>query len=366
MAIIAHEVYDDSLYFNCVKSSNGDLHTLDESIIGSFFRPIPSKDIIDTLVAQLEGAKIPAFFENAPVVNINEVTFNTTGFPKVCKEQFVALVKLFNYFAKDMGNLEVGCIILHHETHGIRFVVPYQTVTPGSVGWDTSQVKLVSDLVTGVTRSILDWYEEGWNSLGCAHSHNTMKLSTPSSTDDTRELPWSGWYLLLSSFEWFPNQVLPNFVITTTITVNKKRYTAQPEWCLESPIITEEDWNSFDFSPTVLTFVNRSFARTSFSGFTYQGHATQKTYGVSWQTSPNFVQRESLVRQLIDGVMRAAKRNAISPATVEEMLVSAFFEHFPQYSLDFFNDSLDEEPSKEPLLITGTSDADDPFFFSDY
>lgn len=373
MAIVDHEIVGNSVVFNCVKDVNGKLYSVEESIVGSFFKPIDIKDLNDTLQAQLEGNNIPLFFQNAPVVDVEKVVFNTTGFPKVPKEQFVAITKLFNYYAKDMGSLEVGCMILVHELNGIRFVVPQQTVSSGSVGWNTSQVTTVADLVTGVTRSILDWYEEGWNSLGCAHSHNTMKLSTPSSTDDARELPWSGWYLLLSSFEWHPNEVVPKFVITTTITVNKKRYSVQPEWCLESPTISEEDWHRFNFAETVLSLINRytprfSFGHGNFFNY-YGGHATQKNYLASWSSTHN--QGELSVSRLIQRMMTIAKHENIPPNTLEEYIVEAFFDHFPQYSLDFLNDPLDVEESpdvtgKEPLLITGSPDIDDPFFFADY
>lgn len=153
------------------------------------------------------------------------------SFPKIPKSTLLPVAEFYYRYALDFRkHTEVGSmILLNQDTNQLEFVVPQQQVSYGSVNWD----KLLDDnkpvyLFSGVETTLAELMVNHLF-VGHCHSHNTMGLSQPSSTDDrtecgTKEDPRPlSFNLLFSSYALNAATGMVTFVLTPSFGYNAQR-----------------------------------------------------------------------------------------------------------------------------------------------
>lgn len=135
------------------------------------------------------------FVKNAPGINplssakqISEQQLKSiqvaSDFPKIEGAEFCRLLKLYQHYCKgftNRPNLEVGLLLFYHESVGIKFVLPNQSVSSGTWKWDINDdnkpllfLDPVFNKPDGSNYSLAEIKQGGWEHIGTSHSHNTI------------------------------------------------------------------------------------------------------------------------------------------------------------------------------------------------
>jgi hypothetical protein len=179
------------------------------------------------------------------------------NWPKFDADEFLRIIKFYHLYCLGIGNrsaLEAGTIFYHHQDHGLKAMIPTQTVKGGHWDWDLIEEKTVNGVkqVTELPIAFLDpsitnnktvtksWLDaNGWVLVGTSHSHNTLtctwsgskrKTVTNFSSDDyasqagSLEKPKPPLlHLLVRSFSFSNHSDLtkfPKFQINAAVNIN--------------------------------------------------------------------------------------------------------------------------------------------------
>lgn len=122
---------------------------------------------------------------------VNSVSL--VNWPKIEADELLRVVKFYHLYCNGLNNrqsLEAGTIFYHHQDHGVKGLIPTQTVQGGHWDWDlveedivTKEIKelpiaFIDPAVTNnklITKSWLD--SNGWTLVATSHSHNTLDCS---------------------------------------------------------------------------------------------------------------------------------------------------------------------------------------------
>lgn len=181
----------------------------------------------------------------------NESFTIQSNFPKLPAELWTAIVGLYFYFAKgSVGNLEAQVLLLRDEAtlRKWKVIVPRQRVTGAHV--DSPDFNQSIDILTG--EEYTSFPPEGWVHAGSSHSHNTMKLSSFSGTDDANELTVPGAHILVSCIDLQKD----TYTITSSIVMKKTRF------IVESDLLINTEWqDKVIYHPKVLEYIKQELPK---------------------------------------------------------------------------------------------------------
>lgn len=170
-----------------------------------------------------------------------------------------AVVKLYFDFAKKGIPLEVSVMLLRDAATGTKWkiLVPKQEVSSGSVErirYNNGTSVPCIDLIDGTEYMFPDddiFFD--WDVAGSSHSHNTMQLSSFSSTDDDSELHVPGVHILVSGISFTKNTYVP----TVSVVLCGKRHILTGDERLKVVQLNGSDEEAQEFHPDVLKYISQ-------------------------------------------------------------------------------------------------------------
>jgi hypothetical protein len=270
--------------FNCFTADKIQFYTLIDDSLASRFDAVPMISVLSLEEDLNTQRNLPTFWTQRVVDSETLNTFKV-NLPPLENEEAVRVAVFFEHWARKPGmtTQEVGTfILLDTEANRLFFIVPQQKVTGASVDWkNLSTVSAIS--FDGTVKTVPEWLQQ-YTFVGYCHSHNTMRLSTPSSVDDAQEVDGKpfGVHILLSTFSWDDNGQV-SFVVTVTAAHNNERHTLEMETVY--PSISVADMNAMRDSWD-LTEINKYVETFTFRGGYQYGKNWWQRKGAYYSTQP--------------------------------------------------------------------------------